>query len=233
MLRSELTGREYHFKRDRDGSSRRMATAQLESDNRAVINAANERAIKQLGRSLSMREIRDGNWIPDSRPMAQKVAEDAQHVRQSPYDADENPFAGHLEQLRAKQAHDKSPTLAKRIELYQAKSDEWQRIRSADREQQAKLSHPDVAYWLADANAALALLQVRKDVPQEWIDRAVERREQLKATGDYVSYRRDMLAFEAEYEAARELKAKGLDAQARELRAEAKAVRSDELVAAD
>jgi hypothetical protein len=36
-----------------------------------------------------------------------------------------------------------------------------------------------------------------------------------------------MLAFESEYKAAREAKAKGLDDAAKELRAEAKAVRQD------
>jgi hypothetical protein len=226
-LKSHLTGREYHFERDRDGSSRRMATRQLETDDRAVTEAANARAIQTIGRSLTMRELQSGGWVPDTRPTSQQVAEDATHISQSPYDPDENPFVGHLESLRAKQAHDKSPTLAKRIEMFQAKSDEWERIRSGEREHQAKLSNPDVAYWLADANACIALLEVRGDVSQEWIDKAKARRDQLKATGDYTSYKRDMLAFESEYKAAREAKAKGLDDAAKELRAEAKAVRQD------
>ncbi|MEX0677104.1 MAG: hypothetical protein WD063_08520 [Pirellulales bacterium] len=221
-LVSFLTGREYHFERDRDGSSRRNAVSALESDNQAIIEAANERAVKSIGRSLTLREIKDGNWLPDARSVREKIAEYGQTTQ--PQQSDENPFAAHIATLREKQAH--NPKLAERIGLFEAKSAEWEQQQSAQRERDARLNHPDVRYWSADATALIALLDVRSDIPQEWVDRAHGLYDRLQETGDVETYKRDMVAFEAERESVRDTKARELDAKARELRAEAKEIQN-------
>src|SRR5689334_6375024 len=55
-FKSSLSGREYPFANDFDGTSRRAALAQLEADDRRIMAANDDRALRILARPLSTRE---------------------------------------------------------------------------------------------------------------------------------------------------------------------------------
>jgi hypothetical protein len=227
-LISNLSKREYAFTKDSDGASLREATRQLQAADRAIVDAANERALRAIGRPLTTRELHAGNWTPDTRSVKQQVFEDATHNMQAVHDPNANPFANRLQELKAKQAQYSHAGFEGRIEVLQAKADQWETARAIQREAESRVANPDVALWLADANTTIALLEVRPDIDQSWVDRAKARRDALAQSGDVEAYKKSTFAWEAERDALKDARAKELDDKARELRAEAKAVRNDE-----
>src|SRR5947207_1100566 len=120
-FRSSLSGREYPWAQDFSGTSRAAALAQLQSEDKKIIDAANDRALRQLGRPLTTHELVRGDWAPESRDLRTRIAEDGKLTSQPKLDADANPHELRLQELRTRnfRTKDEKAQIARRIEAAQ------------------------------------------------------------------------------------------------------------------
>jgi hypothetical protein len=230
-FRSHLTGREYHFTPDRTGAAKREALAKLKADDAAIRAANNSRALPILGRELTEAEHQRGNWMPDTRTNRQKVEQDAVHITQPKHDADHNPHASRVATLESQLANATTPAdrarTQRRLNIARTNAAEFDQQLSERKAWEAHMSSPAVTDAIVYANAWLARLETNSSVPQEWVNGAKARLEQLRLTGDAEAFWKSNDAFECERRAALEQRTQTLDAEAAKVRAEAAEVRRE------
>lgn len=210
-----LTKQRFPFQKTRDGADQRRALAEMLSAQERIKAATNQRAMRELGRPASPTELVSGFAPPDTRTVAERVAEDAVHIGQPKHNPDKNPYSKAIADLRA--VRPLLPTERagheRRIESLKQKARDWDTRRAAEREREAIQNSPDVQAARSDAQALITLLSVRADVPQQWLNEARERLAFLEQTGNTGAYWAGVEAFEAEREQHRAAKLAELEEQ--------------------
>lgn len=152
-FKSAITQRTYPWQKDPDGSSKRTALRQLETDDLAATQLAEERA----GRKLSLRELIQGVPPEDTRTTLERVQQDGKFISSPLRDPDANPYTKWLADLRKQVVRTEAEREARerRIEQATVCEAEWQEKRDAEKalEAQKAAAQSD----LADAQANILL----------------------------------------------------------------------------
>ncbi len=232
VFKSSITGREYAFVKDPDGSSKRAALRSLENDHREIIAAAQARAdAAGIKRQLSLKEIRDGFAPPDTRTARQKVTDDATWTERPKRSPDHNPHAERQEFLETQLAQTSDPSrraaLRLRIDLAKRSAERVEAEHAVRREHEAVMAMPGVDSAIVYGNASVTLLKLRHDIPQEFINRLNVAIAELKRTGDTDAFYAAHDAIAAERAQLSTDRADALSGQAAELKAQAAELRRD------
>lgn len=227
-LESTATGKRYDLPprgTDRDGSKTRAVTQRLLDDNKQVTDAA----VSRNGRPLTKRETITGKVIV---PVVEPVKLTGQPGAPDP---NVNPFASaladaeHALNVAKGKSNKRDQSAAKRrIAMWRQKHDEWQANRAQQVAAEQVAADPARETALVHAHAEYDLLRLRGDVSEHHIQSALARLDALTAGAiDAPTYFAQADEAQAALASERKAAADALDAQARELRQQAKAIRSD------
>lgn len=229
-FKSLLSGKTYNFTRDPSNAGRRAALAELEADDRAIRDAQNARARKEIGRDLTEREHLSGNWKPDTRTEREKNRDDAK-LSNNLSDPDRNIFSSRIAELEAARALTSDPAALSKIDtrlrMLRPDAQKFDEQIAARKAHEAKMASSEVVTATLYANAWTARLTTDPSVPQEWVDGAKQRAELLKQTGDVEAFYKAHDSFEAERKSVLKHRAETLAAEAAAVQAEADAVRRE------
>ena len=102
-FKSHLTGKTYSYQTTgkRQLESKAAAKAQMDSEERAITLAAEQRA----GRPVSLREMREGVKEPDMRSIRERVEEEVQHAKRPDGDTTASAFTTRIADLENKLAY--------------------------------------------------------------------------------------------------------------------------------
>jgi hypothetical protein len=231
VFKSSITGKEYAYVKDPDGSSKRAALRSLENDHREIIAAAQARAdAAGIKRRLTLKEVRDGFTPVDQRSPRERVAQDATWTERPQRGPDFNPHRERAEFLENRLAHARPGEragLRLRLELAKRSADKKDAEIEAQMAHEAVMAMPGVDSAIVYGNASLCLLKLRHDARQEWINRLAGAIDELKRTGDTDAFYAAHDAIAAERAQLSTDRADALSSQAAELKAQAAELRRD------